>query len=86
MKYKLTKILDKALGVFEKTTGLHADIYNYGYDEVGYPDAFIRIAYEDVELDFAVEVKLAITKATIGVVAQEFFKYQVIPSGFRFRV
>jgi hypothetical protein len=76
MKYKLTKILDKALGVFEKATGLNADIHDYGYDEVGYPDAFIKIAHENVELDFAVEVKLGITKATIGVVAQEFFNFQ----------
>ncbi len=75
MKYKLTKILDKALGAFQKATGLNVDIHNYVYDEVGYPDAFLRIAYGDVELDFAVEVKLGITRATIGVVAQEFFHF-----------
>jgi hypothetical protein len=74
MKYKLTKILERALGAFQKATGLNVDIHDYGYNEVGYPDAFIRIAYEDVELDFAVGVKLGITRATIGVVAQEFFK------------
>jgi hypothetical protein len=75
MKYKLTKILEKALDAFQKETGLNGDIHDYGYDEVGYPDALIRIAYEDVELDFAVEVKLGITRAAIGVVAQGFLKF-----------
>ena len=64
-----------ALGAFQKATGLNVDIHDYGYDELGYPDAFMRIAYEDVELDFAVEVKLGINRATIGVVAQEFFNF-----------
>jgi len=76
MKYKLTKILEKALGAFQKATGLNVDIHDYEYDEAGYPDTFVRIAYEDVELDFVVEVKLGITKATIGIVAREFSKFQ----------
>jgi len=75
MKYKLTKILDKALGAFQKATGLNVDILDYEYDEAGYPDTFVRITYGDVKLDFAVEVKLGITKATIGIVAQEFFHF-----------
>jgi len=75
MKYKLKKILEKALGAFQKATGLNVDIHGYGYDEVGYPDAYMRLAYQEVELDFAVKVKLGITKAAIGVVAQEFFNF-----------
>ena len=76
MKYKLKKILEKTLSTFQKATRLNVVIHDYGYDEIGYPDAFMRIAYDDVELDFAVEVKLGITRATIGVVAQEFFSFQ----------
>jgi hypothetical protein len=75
MKYKLTKILEKALNAFQKATGLNVDIHDYEYDNAGYPDAFMRIAYEDVELDFAVEVKLGITRATIGLVAQKFLQF-----------
>jgi hypothetical protein len=79
MKYKLKKILDKALGAFQKATGLNVDILDYEYDEAGYPGAFVRIAYGDVELDFALEVKLGITKATIGVIAQKLFGFQEKP-------
>ncbi len=75
MKYKLTKILEKALSAFQKATGLNVDIHDYEDDEVGHPDAFIKIAYEDVELDFAMAVKMEITRATIGVIAQEFFNF-----------
>jgi hypothetical protein len=75
MKYKLTNVLEKALGALQKATGLNVDIHDYGYDEVGYPDAFIRIAYKGVDLDFAVDVKLGITRATIGVIAQEFLNF-----------
>ena len=76
MKYKLTKILEKALGAFQKTTGFNVDFHDYDYDEVRYPDALIKIAYKDMELYFAVEVKLGITRATIGLVAQKFLKFQ----------
>ncbi|MBW2449412.1 MAG: hypothetical protein JRE92_03170 [Deltaproteobacteria bacterium] len=79
MKYKLKKILEKALNAFQKATGLNVDIHDYEYDEAGYPDAFMRIAYEDVELDFALDVKFGITRATIGVIAQEFFRFQEKP-------
>ena len=56
MKYKLKKILEKALDAFQKATGLNVDILDYEYDEAGYPDTFVRIAYGDEELDFAVDV------------------------------
>ena len=76
MDYKLTKVLEGALAAFQKATGLHVEIHDNGYHEGIYSDAFIRITYEDVELDFAAEVKLGINRATIGVVAQEFFNFQ----------
>lgn len=76
MKYKFRKVLEKALDGFQKTTGLEADFHDYDYDDVGYPDTLIRIAYRDMELYFAVEVKLEITRATIGVLAHEFINFQ----------
>jgi len=79
MKYKLKKILENALGAFQKATGLNVDIHDYEYDEAGYPDAFLRIACGDMEFDFALEVKLGITKAAIGVIAQELFRCQGKP-------
>lgn len=75
MKYNLTNILEKALEAFQKATGLNVDIHDYGYDEEGYPDTFMRIAHEGVEFDFAAGVKAGITRATVGVVAQEFLNF-----------
>jgi hypothetical protein len=76
MNIRYKKILEKAIDVFQKTTELKVDFHGYDYDEIGYPDALMKVANRDVELYFAVEVKLRITRATIGVVAQEFLKFQ----------
>ena len=75
MKRRLKFTLKKALDVFQKTTGLRVEIHDYEYDELGYPDALMRITYEDFEVDFAVGVKLRITRATVGLVAQEFLNF-----------
>ncbi|MGD2186311.1 MAG: hypothetical protein PVI71_09290 [Desulfobacterales bacterium] len=76
MNIKYRKILEKAIDVFQKTTELKVDFHGYDDDETGYPDAMMKVANRDVELYFAVEVKLRITRATIGVFAQEFLKFQ----------
>ena len=75
MKYLQKKIIDKAIAVFQTITGLNVDFQIYENDRENYPDALMRVAHMDLELFFAVAVKPRITRAVVGLAAQELFKY-----------
>ena len=76
MNLRYKKIIEEAIDIFQKTTGLKVDFHGYDDDEIGYPDALMKVANRDVEFYFAVEVKLRITRAIIGVVVQKFLRFQ----------
>jgi hypothetical protein len=71
MNHKEKSILDNAIEIFRKTTGLRVEFQGYEYGELYHPKALIRIAFEDLELNFAVAVKLRLTRTMVGLVAQE---------------
>jgi hypothetical protein len=76
MKRKFRQILEKALDVFRKTTNLEAEFQGYEYQDRGYPDAIMKITQNNVEYYFDIEVKLRLTKERIGLIAQQFMKYE----------
>lgn len=70
-------ILKKALGIFIKTTKLVIDqtAQRTACDTSIGPDALIRIAFQNMEWHFAVNVKKRLTRATIGIAVQQLRKY-----------
>lgn len=76
MKRKFRQILEKAVDVFRKTTNLEVEFQGYEYKDRGYPDAIMKITQNNVENYFDIEVKLILTKERIGLIAQQFMKYE----------
>lgn len=77
MENRAKKILKEAIDIFQKTTGLDVDYQINHYRDLGRPDGEIRIAHQNLELYFAIDVKLRITPATIGIVTQELLNNRV---------
>ncbi len=75
MAYLQKKNIDKALAVFQIITGLNVDFQIYESGREDHPDALMRVAHMDMELFFAVAVRPHITRAAVGLAAQELFKY-----------
>ncbi len=71
------KVLDKALDKLKKTTGLTVDRipHRTAWEAIIGPDAVIRVAMQDMEWHFAVEVKNRLTRALIGIATQQMRKY-----------
>jgi len=76
MKRKYRQILQKAVDVFQKTTNLEVEFKGYEYKDTDYPDAIMKITQNNVENYFDVEVKLILTKERIGLIAQQFMKFE----------
>ncbi len=68
-----TRILQKALQVFERTTQITAELRDLevAFDTARRGDAVIRIMWQDLEWHFAVEVKTTLTPATLGAVVHQ---------------
>jgi hypothetical protein len=75
MKYPKKQMIDQALAVFQAIAGLTVDFEIHENHREGYPDALMRVAYMDRELFFAVAVKPRLTRAVVGLAAQELMKY-----------
>ena len=66
MKKKTKTIIEKALNVFELTTGLKT-LYHAEYrDNAKYPDGIVRIVHRDAQWIFTVQVNPTVTRATVG--------------------
>ena len=72
------EIFNKALDEFLKLTDFKVIPQGEAKHEPGHPDAMIRVFYEERHLDFAVVVKLIVTRATIGSIKTELRKMKEI--------
>ena len=72
------EILKKALEKLKKTTKLVIDqtAPRTALNRIIGPDTVLRIAFQDAEWHFVVEVKKRLTRATIGIAVQQLRKYQ----------
>jgi len=66
MKNKIDNIIEEALRVFEKTTGLEVNLQTEQLNNTKYSDGLVQIARQDDKWHFAVEVKARVTRATAG--------------------
>lgn len=73
MQNKEKKILEEALEILEKTTGLKAHLKTEHLNNAKYPDALVQIAHQKRQWDFAVEIKATVTRATVGIKQLERF-------------
>jgi len=73
MQKRIKKIVEEALRVFEKTTGLEAYFQAEYLNNTKYPDGLVRIAHQDMQWHFAVEVKARVTRATVGIKQLDLF-------------
>ena len=69
------KVLREALEILRKTTNLTVDVQPNTFHAAYGPDAAIRIAFQDMECYFAVEVKNTLTRATLGIAVQQLRKF-----------
>jgi hypothetical protein len=76
MNFREENILQKALYKFQKTTAIEIEFHTDVYDEPFRPDALIRISHYGREWYFASIVKLGVTRANIGILAQELMKFR----------
>jgi len=76
MNFREENILQKALDKFQKTTGIEIEFHKDVYDEPLRPDVLIRITHQRLEWYFAGNVKLGVTRANIGILAQELMKFR----------
>jgi len=73
MQNRIKKMVEEALRVFEKTTGLEAYLQAEYLNNTKYPDGLVRIAHQDMQWHFAVEVKARVTRATVGIKQLDLF-------------
>lgn len=66
MQKRIENIIEKALRVFEKTTGFEAYLQTEHLNKTKYPDGLVRIARQEMQWHFAVEAKAMVTRATAG--------------------
>jgi hypothetical protein len=66
MEKRIKKIVVEALRVFEKTTGLKANLQTESPNNTKHPDGLIQIAHQNRRWHFAVVVKARMTRATAG--------------------
>jgi hypothetical protein len=61
-------VLQKALGRFQKKTGLTAtaEVYPKGLKDAQQPDARIRLTLRELEWNFAARIRKIVTRATLG--------------------
>jgi hypothetical protein len=76
MNFREENILQKALDKFQKTTAIEIEFHTDVYDEPFRPDVLIRINHQGLEWYFAGIVKLGVTRANIGILAQELMKFR----------
>ncbi len=76
MNFREENILQKALDKFQKTIAIEIEFHTDVYDEPFRPDALIRINNQGLEWYFAGIVKLGVTRANIGILAQELMKFR----------
>jgi len=66
MQKRIKKIVEEALRVFEKTTGLEAYLQTEHLNNAKYPDGLVQITHQNMQWHLAVEVKARVTRATAG--------------------
>ena len=66
MQKRIENIIRKALGVFEKTTGLEGNHQAEHLNNAMYPDGLVQISHHKMQWHFVVEVKTRVTRATAG--------------------
>jgi hypothetical protein len=76
MNFREENILQKALEKFQKTTAIEIEFHKDVYNEPLRPDVLIRITHHGLEWYFAGNVKLGVTRANIGILAQELMKFR----------
>ncbi len=76
MNFREENILQKALDKFQKTTAIEIEFHTDVYDKPFRPDVLIRINHQGLEWYFAGIVKLGVTRANIGILAQELMKFR----------
>ena len=67
------KIVEEALRVFEETTGFEVYLQAEYLNNEKYPDGLVRIAHQNIQWHFAVEVKARVTHATVGIKQLDLF-------------
>jgi len=73
MQKREKKIVEEAMRVFEKTTGLEVYLQAEYLNDAVYPDGLVRIAHQNLQWHFAVEVKARVTRATVGIKQLDLF-------------
>ena len=73
MQKREKKIVEEALRVFEKTTGFEVYLQAEYLNDGVYPDGLVRIAHQNLQWHFAVEVKARVTRATVGIKQLDLF-------------
>jgi hypothetical protein len=73
MQKREKKIVEEALRVFEKTTGFEVYLQAEYLNNAMYPDGLVRIAHQNMQRHFAVEVKARVTRATVGIKQLDLF-------------
>jgi len=66
MQNRIDNIIEEALTVFEKTTGLEMNLQTEYLNNTKYPDGLIQIVRQNDKWHFAVKVKARVTRATAG--------------------
>ena len=79
MKNEITErnVLQEALGMLQKKTGIAAiaEFEPKNYKDTPAPDARVRLILEDLEWNFAAEIKRTVTRATLGGVVHHLRKF-----------
>jgi hypothetical protein len=75
MQNKIDNIIEEALRVFEKTTGLEVNLQTEQLNNTKYPDGLVQIARQDDKWHFAVEVKTTVTRATVAIKQLDLFNH-----------
>jgi len=65
MKPEIQKLIDDATEIFDQMTGIKVTFRNLGREKNQYPDGWVRINHQDAPIEFAVQVKKNLTRATV---------------------
>jgi len=76
MQKREKNIVEEALRVFEKATGIKAHYQAEYLNDAMCPDGLVRIAHQNLQWHFAVEVKARVTRATVGIKQLDQFHHE----------
>ena len=76
MKQGTEDLIQAALKMFEKTTGLDVARQDRALDKTKYPDGMVRIDHQNMQWIFAIQAKTKVTRTTVAIAKAEVRNYQ----------